>query len=118
LLVDRRAFLRALIGKPYEAGAGGPLAFDCYGLTRHVLRNLFCVSLPADPHAPINRRAWRRIVHPADGAVVIMGQVDKHIGVWISGGVLHAMEGVGVVFDDIHSLRFRGFGKIRMYVPA
>ena len=113
---DRRAFLRALVGNPYEAGGNGP-SWDCYGLARHVLQNLFSVSLPTDPHAPVSRHAWRRVVHPADGAICLMGQTDKHIGVWISGGVLHAMEGIGVVFDDVHSLRLRGFGKIRMYVP-
>lgn len=104
------------MGNPYEAGGNGP-SWDCYGLARHVLQNLFSVSLPTDPHAPVSRHAWRRVVHPADGAICLMGQTDKHIGVWISGGVLHAMEGIGVVFDDVHSLRLRGFGKIRMYVP-
>lgn len=106
------------MGKPYEAGASGPDLFDCYGLARHVLQNLFSISLPNDRQARVSRHAWRRIVHPMDGAIVLMGVGDKHIGVWISGGVLHAMSGTGVVFDDLHSLRLRGLGRIRMYCPA
>ncbi|MDB5597370.1 MAG: hypothetical protein JWM36_4331 [Hyphomicrobiales bacterium] len=116
--VDRRAFLRSLIGKPYLAGAEGPDAFDCYGLGRHVLRSLFNVSLPESRSAPVARGAWRKAVMPCDGAVVLMGVGDKHIGVWIAGGVLHAMSATGVVFDDLHSLRFRGLGRIRMYLST
>lgn len=115
---DRRSFLRALIGKPYALGASGPDFFDCYGLARHVLRTLYALNLPADRHEQVARRDWKRTVIPVEGAVVIMGQGDKHIGVWVAGGVLHAMSGLGVVFDDLHTLHFRGLGRIRMYIPA
>ena len=115
---DRRALLRGLIGKPYLAGGEGPDAFDCYGLARYVLRELYGVRLPETRQAPIPRRAWRRLAEPVDGAVVLMGVTDTHIGVFVAGGVLHAMSDIGVVFDDLLSLRFRGFSHLRIYTPA
>jgi cell wall-associated NlpC family hydrolase len=118
---DKRALLRGLIGKPYRAGAGGPDAFDCYGLARHVMRELYAVALP-DRIAPaaIRRSAWRRVAFPADGAIVLMGAgpTPKHIGVYLGDGVLHALEGAGVVFDPFDMLPFRGFGHFRVYLPA
>lgn len=118
LPADKRGLIRSLIGKPYAAGADGPTAFDCYGLVRFVLRSLFSIALPESRHAPILRRAWRRCWKPVDGSIVLMGMGDKHIGIVVSGGVLHALDGVGVVFDDFLSLRFRGFDRIRIYRPA
>lgn len=53
---------------------------------------------------------------PEDGALVIMGARGKHVGVYVANGILHAVDGVGVVFDDLDSVRFlRGYGKLRIY---
>jgi cell wall-associated NlpC family hydrolase len=114
----RRAILRSVIGKPYSVGGEGPESFDCYGLARFVLREAYGIELPSSRFAPVARRAWRRLTTPADGALVLMGVQDKHVGVFVAGGFLHATSGTGVVFDDLLSLRFRGLGKIRMYLPA
>lgn len=115
---DRRAFLRGLIGKPYQAGASGPDRFDCYGLARFVMGELFSIVLPDTRSGQIDRRAWRRCYPPKDGSIVLMGQTDTHIGVFIGGGVIHALDPDGVVFDDLLSLQFRGFTNLRTYSPA
>ena len=115
---DRRAILRGLIGKPYRIGAEGPDAFDCYGLARHILREIYAVHLPESSQSPIIRKAWRRVPGLIDGAVVLMGQKDTHIGVCVANGVIHALAGIGVVFDDVHSLHFRGLGHLRIYQPT
>lgn len=118
---DARAALRGVIGKPYRAGGCGPDAFDCYGLARFVMGAVFDVALPdrLDP-AAIRRQAWRRAPVPRDGAIVLMGSgpTPKHIGVYVGDGVLHAIEGAGVVLDPFIALTFRGFGHFRVYLPA
>lgn len=111
----RRDFLRAVIGKPYKAGGVGPDDFDCYGLARHVLAGLFHVELPDSRFAPVARQQWRRLKLPCDGALIVMGSDSKHVGVYLAGGVLHALEGVGVIHDDLASLSLRGFGNLRAY---
>lgn len=115
----RKAFLRSVIGKPYAPGAQGPDAFDCYGLARVALRELYGRELP-DRADPADRRAWRRAPVAVEGAIVLMGAgaVDKHIGLYVAGGLLHAIEGLGVIHDDLLSLRFRGICNLRIYVPA
>ena len=117
--MDRRSYLRALIGKPYVAGATGPAAFDCAGLATAVCRDLFGLVLPDRAQAPTTRRAWRQVAMPVDGAVVMMRQDDTHIGVWLrEGGVIHALKPSGVVFDGLAALSLRRLGEPRFYVPA
>lgn len=110
---DRDAFLARLIGAPYAAGAAGPGAYDCYGLAAHVLTQLFGADIPARALGPLSElRAWRMIDAPVDGAIVLMNNGrGRHIGVWLApeGGCIHALEGVGVVFDDRAALEMRGF---------
>ncbi len=118
--IDRAAFLGALIGKRYQAGASGPDQYDCYGLAAHVLENLFGVALPSRETGPLSSyRSWPASTTPEDGALVVMNNgKGRHIGVWLGPerGVLHALDGVGVIFDDLSSLAMRGFNyRFRVY---
>lgn len=110
---ERAEFLGRLIGRPYLAGASGPEAFDCYGLAAHVLTHVFAVDLPSRAIGPVTAfRAWSLIPGPVDGAIVLMNNGrGRHIGVWLApeGGCLHALDGVGVVLDDLAGLALRGF---------
>lgn len=113
LVSDRAEFLGRLVGRPYAPGASGPEAFDCYGLAAHVLTHVFGVDLPSRAIGPMAEfRAWAMIPAPVDGAIVLMNNGrGRHIGVWLAaeGGCLHALEGVGVVLDDLAGLALRGF---------
>jgi cell wall-associated NlpC family hydrolase len=131
----RLARLAALLGRPYVVGADGPDAFDCYGLARHVLREVYGEALPAITRATAEPRAvarailghperarWERVPQPFDGALVLMGNIqgrDFHLGVAVADGrqmlVLHTDDGPGVIADDLMSLPARGFHNITFF---
>jgi len=132
---DRIARLRALIGRPYVVGADGPDAFDCYGLARYVLGEIYGVELPtiareaAEPRATARailghpeRVMWERVAPPQDGDLVLMGNVDGrdfHLGVFVADGarrlVLHTDAPTGVVADDWPTLLAKGFHNVRYF---
>ena len=105
------------IGRPYARGGRGPEAVDCWGLCLAVWRERYGVELPdlwpaatggLIAHRLLRIRpgvAARRLAGPVEGCAVIMARarIADHIGVWIApsdgGGVLHAVEPVGVVFS-------------------
>lgn len=123
------ADINAYIGLPWVAGARGPDAFDCWGLLRYVQAAHFGRALPDLPEfgavardlyqARMTSRAWESIAVPEHGAGVLMRDGDApHVGVWLDcegGGVLHAMERVGVVWTPRQSLRLIGFSRLKYY---
>ncbi len=116
-----------LIGRPYRAGGPGPDAFDCWGLVRWVMAQRFCRELPAIPVDAADLRAvltafrdhperqrWQSVSVPLDGDCVLMRQSRHpvHVGVWLTvdgGGVLHAIECNGVVFQRVRDLPASGW---------
>lgn len=135
---NRIARLRALIGRPYQVGADGPDMFDCYGLARHVLGEVYGVALPpiaretAEPRAAARailahpeRAAWERVSSARDGDLVLMGNIDGrdfHLGVFVADGarrlVLHTDAPTGVVADDWPTLLAKGFHNVRYFRRA
>lgn len=80
----------ALIGTPFEYGARGPHAYDCYGL----LRELYArdgIDIP-DYESPSDRsriaalmagelRLWRKLPGPQPGAAIVFRIVNlTHVG--------------------------------------
>lgn len=135
-MTTRAAFLLDLIGKPYQLGARGPDAYDCWALVRHVERGLYGRDLPdisaesTDPRAlaaifrsHAERRRWVEVERPLDGAVVLMARLERpfHCGVYLeeapSAGVLHAWH-PRVVFERLDILTASGWGCLRYFVPA
>ena len=116
-----------LIGRPYRAGGQGPNAFDCWGLVRWVMAHRFQRELPAIPIEPDDLRAvllafrdhperqrWAAVQEPDEGDCVLLRQSRHpiHVGVWLGvdgGGVLHAVEGNGVVFQRFRDLLNSGW---------
>lgn len=138
-MTDRLAFIRGLIGKPYRRGGEGPDAFDCWGLVAHVQGALFGRAVPqihldADEEPTLlayarafadhpEYRRWRLVAAPADGSVVTCARVDRpvHAGTFLTedgGGILHADERAGILFEPVDLMRRRGFTRLAYYVPA
>lgn len=119
-----------LIGKPWSFGATGPNDFDCWGLARYVQAVRYGVEMHALGHgysyedwrlaadaieADEERQHWVQVTTPVDGDLVLMGRnkLPIHIGIWIYAnggfGVLHCLEGTGVMFSPAASLRMLGW---------
>lgn len=122
------------LGKPWVLGATGPEAYDCWGLVRAVLRDHFDIEVPAiaipectgpamvreararfASHPELQR--WRAVDAPADGDGVLMSAARDpwHVGIWLDvdgGGVLHCLEGAGVVFTSRAALNAAGWRRL------
>lgn len=90
--------LRAL-GRPWEALAIGPDAYDCWGFA-WALRRAVGLPLPRLPAlTPEERQGFRRLPEPVPFCLVVMGLQGEatHVGVYHpSGTVYHSVEGRGV----------------------
>jgi hypothetical protein len=116
-----------LIGLPWVAGTR-----DCWSFAREVWRDRFGWDVPpvdVDPASPLAARrafaaapeaeGWIPVARPSEGCAVLMarGQRPCHVGVWIepqtetglTGGVLHAVEGQGVIFTRLSALAAMGW---------
>lgn len=121
------------VGRPWENGAQGPHAFDCWALVRHVQREHYGRDLPiinvdADDidalHSAMadhpERRRWSAVDIPADGDCIQVwkgGHLD-HVGVYLEidgGRVLHAIRGSGVVCTALPVLKRLGWSPMEFY---
>ena len=124
------------LGKPWQAGAVGPDAFDCWGLVRAVYWRELGVDLPSvevDAYRalavrrafdmPVARDRWQALDRPHPFAAVLMSQASRphHVGVWLpdnGGSVLHSVEGAGVVLHGRRSLLLAGWHWLGCYAWA
>lgn len=123
------------IGLPWEAGAQGPHAYDCWSFFRMVQKEHFNIEVPVilapdydDPavladlfrgHAENGR--WHRVARPVHGDGVIVHK-PLHAGIWLAvdgGGVLHCLRGAGVVFTRDAAWALSGCGRreYRRFAP-
>lgn len=121
------------IGMPWVSGQEGPHAFDCWGLVRyvqqqHYARHLPSITVDADNiRAVVNefntndeRARWVQVDVPADGDCLLMSQSKEptHVGIWLDvdgGGLLHAVQGAGVVFSSQSNIRLLGYNVLGAY---
>jgi len=118
------------IGLPYLPNGRGPDAYDCWGLLRHIQARHFNTPMPEVPigdaeatrqifETKVNMGDWVAVDMPRHGdGVLLRGGRHPHVGVWLdidSGGVLHAMENIGVIFSHPRALPALGFGRIKFY---
>lgn len=118
------------IGLPYQPHGSGPDAYDCWGLLRHVMLNHFDTYMPNVPIGDeVGTRAifeekvrcgdWEQVESPNHGdGVLLRGGKHPHVGIWLdidSGGILHAMEKIGVIFTHPRGLPALGFGRVKYY---
>lgn len=118
------------VGLPYKEGGETPEGFNCWGLLRYVLRYNFGVIIPNVPiHDATASVQWFvngvrageviELPGPVHGAgVLLRGGDAPHVGVYLDidgGGVLHALEDLGVVFSPMDSLRVLGYSRLKYY---
>lgn len=75
---------KAQVGRPYVAGAAGPNAFDCSGLTQYVYKENG-KSIPRTTWAQM--AAGKRVSSPHVGDIVVLGG-GSHVGIYVSPGVM------------------------------
>ena len=121
----------AYIGSPWIAGE-----HDCWGFVRRVYREQFGLDVAAvdidatslsaalrafDRHPEFCH--WQAVATHRDGDAVLMGKGLRpaHVGLWCEadgGGVLHAIEGAGVVFQCPAALAASGWRILASYRRA
>ena len=104
--------IAALIGTPWQEGAEGPEAYDCWAAAGMIEARFFGRVLPGlgeTRRTTITRAraAWHRCDAPRDGDIVEMRRMGRanHVGVWIGGAVLHCQRGAGMVYDRPDAIR-------------
>jgi len=128
-----RHWAAGLIGKPYKLGARGPAQFDCWGVPQ------FCWCLRLGIEVPdvgaeavvLSQRVKAfqtcgfggveafEVKQPRelDAVFMTLRTAAHHIGLWISpdpvGGVLHAIEGAGVVYQRRADLEAHGLAVVK-----
>lgn len=122
--------VNSLIDLPYEAGAFGPDSFNCWGLLYYVQRHYFKTNMPIAPigdsqackelfDKKIYSGDWAKVERPEHGCGALMrGGEEPHVGIYLdldAGGILHAMEGAGVIWTPIRRLRALNFGRTTYY---
>lgn len=123
-------WILSYLGKPWAPGGLGPDAYDCWGLVRAVYRERLGIELPVvdvESLSPLaTRRAlaqhpermhWRVLVEPEPYAVALMsyGSRPHHVGIWTGEGVLHAVEGAGVLHQSLASLAVHRWRLLELY---
>jgi hypothetical protein len=118
------------IGLPYENGSFGPDSFNCWGLLYFIQLNYFKIQMPLAPlgdpvacknlfEGQISLGQWTRLERPVHGCGALMrGGETPHVGIYLDidgGGILHAMEGVGVIWTPVYKLRSASFGRTQYY---
>lgn len=112
------------LGKPWDSGAQGPDAYDCFGLVRAVQRDFFNREMPmivVDALNPDtvkktfkntdNYHNWQIVQTPIEGDCVITKSTPttpEHVGVWVDadgGKILQCVFGSGVVLVSISATK-------------
>ena len=97
---------------------------NCYFWMAHIQRHIFRRHVPLDQPENISAmlqtsRQWVTVPVPEEGAVAFLSRIDEphHIGVVAEAGVVHALEGFGVVYESFSRLRQDGWQILRYKVP-
>ncbi len=112
------------LSKPWQSGAQGPDAYDCFALVRAVQRDIFKRELPLIVVDALNAEIvqhaflqaehyvqWQQVDAPEEGDCVITKSSPtrpEHVGVWVDvdgGRILQAVFGSGVVLVSPRATR-------------
>ena len=112
------AYALSKVGHPYVAGAAGPYAFDCSGLTMAAYRAAG-VSLPHYSYSQfdVTRRVSRGDLRPGD-LVFYFGYGAHHVSMYIGGGMMvsasNPRDGVEVIaaWGPWYGSRYSGAARV------
>lgn len=118
------------IGKPWVNGGDTPAGYDCFGLVRAVYADRLSITIPevdVDALQPLaicramrsyDYGEWETVSTPSQNFdVVEMSQATRphHLGIYVDGGVLSSVEGAGVIYQRLHSLKRHGWNIVACY---
>jgi len=118
------------IGNAWVKDGNGPDEWNCWNLLRHLLRHYFHKDIPkvglesedelrALYKERLDSGSWIIRDEPKHGyGVLLKGGLSPHVGLYLDidgGGVIHALEGFGVVFTERGALRLMGYGNTKFY---
>lgn len=111
-------------GKPWENGAQGPDAYDCWALVRAVNADIFNINLPVISCDALNTQAiqkefcnnpeysnWVLVDSPKEGDCVVTKSRSgkaEHVGIWVEvdgGKILQSVYGSGVVLVSLQATK-------------
>ena len=113
------------IGQEWIAGEN-----DCWAFARKVWRQQFGFEVPVVDVDACNRMAcsrafaghdekgsWQLVEKPQDGDAALIGKSKRpsHVGISVEGGVLHSVQGAGVIYSDIIGLSHMGLRVLGWY---
>lgn len=115
---------------PHVYGANGPDAYDCWNLLRHVQQTYFNKAMPIAPigdedaclqlfRSHCRSGEWQQVDQPSHGDAALMREGRQpHVGIYLDidgGGILHALEDIGVIWTRAQHLHSFGFGRTTYY---
>lgn len=122
----------AYLGQPW---ANAPNS-DCWGFVRRVWRDRWALDVPPLSVDATSARACARAAadvsdgpqwlvielaqaHEGDAVLMARGGHPSHVGLWVAtGGVLHCLQGRGVVYTPAGRLAAQGWPQRRIYRHA
>jgi hypothetical protein len=122
------------IGLPWHRCGDNVTCFNCWSFTRliqlkHYNRSLPDIDIDALSNISIAKLCisqsksnnWIEVPKPIDGSCALLcrNKIPIHVGTWLETsnmrGLLHCMTGMGVMFQDLHSLRASGWSKLHYF---
>lgn len=125
--------INKLVGLPWREGGKTPQeGFDCWGFFRwynlHILKRKInekyecsCGNIRTmvekASQAFCQKSEWVKINIPENNCAVALSRNKRihHVGIWFNGGCLHALQDIGVVYNDIRQLKRNGFNTVEFY---
>lgn len=108
------------VGKRYDVNGGDSInSFNCATLYRKIT-GIDSTIIPTCESGKVydivkaikeNKKHYTVIDEPIEGCIVALKRLKNyhHIGIFVDGGVLHAMEKIGVVYSSFDNLKLNGF---------
>ena len=108
-------WLNDYVGLPYVSVGRDNNGVDCYGLIKLVYSREYGLDLPdwaPNQHFDLKDRGntiesivtggdFEPTEHPSDGDIAVCYRTKQafHLGLYYGGGVLHAADGIGVIYE-------------------